>query len=63
MRRQSPVLNSLNQFYDRFVALILMLTSTFYTFLLSLVLSAFRCYPQEDGKYIFLPSPHLDCDF
>jgi hypothetical protein len=38
-----------------------MLLSTFYTFVLGMVLSAFRCYPQEDGSYTLLTSPSHDC--
>jgi hypothetical protein len=50
-----------NAVFDKCISLLLMLTSTFYTFVLSMILSAFRCYPQEDGTFTLLPSPSLDC--
>jgi hypothetical protein len=46
--------------FDRCISIMVMLTSTFYTYVLSLVLSAFRCYPQEDNSYTLLSSPSLD---
>ena len=47
--------------FDKCISLLLMLLSTFYTFVLGMVLSAFRCYPQEDGSYTLLTSPSHDC--
>jgi hypothetical protein len=32
-----------------------------YTFLISVGLSPFRCYPQEDGTYTLVPSSSLNC--
>jgi hypothetical protein len=47
--------------FDKSISLLLMLFSTFYTFVLGMVMSAFRCYPQEDGTYTLLASPSHDC--
>jgi hypothetical protein len=47
--------------FDKCISFWLMMAGTFYTFVLSMVLSAFRCYPQEDGSFTLLPSPSHDC--
>jgi hypothetical protein len=46
---------------DKCIALLLMLLSTFYTFVLGMILTVFRCYPPEDGTHTLLSSPSLDC--
>jgi hypothetical protein len=46
---------------DKSIAAFLMLLTSLYTFVLSSILSAFRCFPQGDGSYTLIPSPSLDC--
>jgi heme/copper-type cytochrome/quinol oxidase subunit 2 len=46
---------------ERSISTFLSIMSTLYTFVLSSVFKAFRCYPQDDGSYTLLSSPNLDC--
>jgi hypothetical protein len=46
---------------DKSLHLFLMLLTTLYTYVLSSIFSAFRCYPQDDETFTLLSSPALDC--
>jgi hypothetical protein len=46
---------------DKSIDAFLVFLTTLYTYVLSSIFSAFRCYPQDDGSYTLLSSPSLDC--
>jgi hypothetical protein len=57
-RKESRLLASA---LDKSIALFFVVLTNMYTFILSNVLSAFRCFPQDDGTFTLLSSPALDC--
>eukprot|EP00475_Leptophrys_vorax_P043779 TRINITY_DN8527_c0_g1_i2.p1 TRINITY_DN8527_c0_g1~~TRINITY_DN8527_c0_g1_i2.p1 ORF type:complete len:791 (-),score=112.92 TRINITY_DN8527_c0_g1_i2:55-2364(-) len=47
--------------FEKALAMYIFLISSMYTYLLSVVLSPFRCYPQIDGSYTLIPKPTENC--
>jgi hypothetical protein len=52
-KQASPIHKSISFF--------LMILSTLFFYVLSSILSSFRCYPQDDGSYTLLSSPSYNC--
>lgn len=55
--------SSLSQasYLEKSISTFVVVLSTLYTFVLSSIFSAFRCFKQDDGSFTLLSSPSLDC--
>jgi hypothetical protein len=60
LKPQTKNLHSANAL-DKSIAAFLIALTTLYTYVLSTIFSAFRCFPQDDGTFTLLSSPSLDC--
>jgi hypothetical protein len=47
--------------FERALSIFIFLITSMYTFILSVVLSPFRCFPQADGTSTLIPNPSEDC--
>jgi hypothetical protein len=47
--------------YEKALSIFIFLITSLHTFILSVVLSPFRCYPQADGTSTLIPKPSEDC--
>jgi hypothetical protein len=47
--------------FEKALSIYIFLITSLYTFIVSAVLSPFRCYPQADGSYTLIPNPSQNC--
>jgi hypothetical protein len=47
--------------FEKALSIYIFLLTSLYTFIVSVALSPFRCYPQADGSYTLIPNPSQDC--